>query len=78
MLGIRKTSPKEVLSKLRTKRQVRICPTEGIQAKLAAYGKTHRQDGWFTTSSTRGRKRDIMYVDLDMQAGGLARAICPD
>ena len=36
MLGIRKTSPKEVLSKLRTKRQVRICPTERDPSKTGS------------------------------------------
>ena len=60
------------------KDKLEFAQPRGIQAKLAAYGKAHRQDGWFTMSSTRGRKRDIGYVNLDMQAGGLARAICLD
>lgn len=67
--GYKKDFPKEVLSKLRTERQVQICPTKGIQVELAALAKAHRPNCWFTRSSTRGRERDIGYVDLDRQVG---------
>lgn len=62
--GYRKGFPMEVIPKLITIRQVRICPVrqevqgiqEGIREELTAHAKAPREDCWLTRSSTRGRK----------------------
>lgn len=70
--------PRKCYLSCEQKDKLEFAQLRGIQAKLAAYGKAHSQDGWFTMSSTRGKKKDIGYGDLDSQADGLARATCLD
>lgn len=55
--GCKKGFPREVLAKLRTKRQVTICPakTGGDASTIAKAHRLHRRLAW---SSTRGGKRD--------------------
>lgn len=55
--GYKKDFPKETASKLRTKRQVRICPAKGIQAELAAHAKARRQHCWFRVKHKRWEER---------------------
>lgn len=66
--GYRKGFPTEVISKLGTKRQVRICPAKagGGLSRMTAGAKAHRLSCWFTRASTGGGKRDVGRVDLDL------------